>query len=308
MLSEQVKSAFTNLISCPILFDKPMRNYTTFGIGGPAEVLIIPDSEDDLRHTLKFASQNLIPITIIGNGSNLLVSDYGIEGIVIKIAGCFNEVALSGGRVTAGAGCPLSKLSELVASQGLTGLEFSIGIPGTVGGAVVTNAGAHGASLGDVITKINVIDFNCEFFELDKSDLGFSYRKSSLQNKDIIILNVEMELEKGDVNEIKRKMLKYLQQREKKQPFGLRSAGSIFKNPKNNYAGRLIEACGCKGMSIGDAQVSESHANFIVNKGDAAAQDVIRLMNKVQEMVFAKYDVKLEPEINIIGKGIEVIR
>lgn len=308
MLSEQVKSMFTNFVSGNILFNEPMRNHTSFGIGGPADALITPNSENDIKHVLKIYSQNNIPITIIGNGTNLLISDNGIEGIVIKIAGCFDDITFSGRKVTVGAGCPLSKLSELAANQGLNGLEFAIGIPGTVGGAVVTNAGAHGVSLGDVITKVKVMDFKDKFFELDKSDLKFSYRNSSLQNRNVIILSVEMELEKGDVNEIKRKMLKYLQQRKGKQPLGLRSAGSVFKNPKNDYAGRLIEACGCKDMGIGNAQVSEQHANFIVNNGNATAKDVIRLMSKVQEMVFVKYGVKLEPEINIIGKGIEVIR
>ena len=308
MLPEQVKSTLISFISGTILFNAPMRNHTSFGIGGPADALFVPHDKNDLTRILKIASQNNIPITIIGNGTNLLISDDGIEGIVIKIAGCFDDVALSGGEVTAGAGCPLSKLSKLVANRRLSGLEFAVGIPGTVGGAVVTNAGANEAAIGDVILKVKVMDFKGEFFEFDKSDLKISYRNSGLQNKDIIILNVEMELEKGDVNEIKRKIIKYLQQRKRKQPLGLRSAGSIFKNPKSDYAGRLIEACGCKGMSIGDAQISEQHANFIVNKGNATAHDVIRLMNNVQEMVFVKYGVKLEPEINIMCKGIEVIR
>jgi UDP-N-acetylmuramate dehydrogenase len=308
MLSEQVKSALANLISGSILFDEPMRNHTSFGIGGPADALITPNTENDIKHVLKISSQNNIPITVIGNGSNLLISDNGIEGIVIKIAGCFDDVALSGREVTAGAGCPLSKLSELVSNRGLSGLEFAVGIPGTVGGAVVTNAGAHEAAIGNVILKVKVLDLNCKLFELDKSDLKFSYRNSGLQNRTVIILNVEMELEKGDVNGIKKKMLKYLQQRKRKQPLGLCSAGSIFKNPENDYAGRLIEACGCRGMSIWDAQVSELHADFIVNTGNATAQDVIQLMNKVQKRVLAKYSIKLEPEINIMGKEMEVIK
>lgn len=302
MLSEQVKNELKISEKSITLFNEPMKNYTSFGIGGPADALIIPSCEDDIEHALRIASQNSIPITIIGNGTNLLISDEGIEGIVIRIADCLDYIVLSGLNVKVGAGCPLSRLSRLVADQGLTGIEFAIGIPGTVGGAVITNAGAHGASVGDVITKIRVMNHNYESFELEKEKLHFSYRKSSLQKKDLIVLDIEMKLKEGNIEEIKRKMQEYLQQRRKKQPSGLRSAGSIFKNPKGDYAGRLIEACGCKGINIGDAQISELHANFIVNKGNSTSRDIVRLMNKVQKIVSEKHGVKLEPEIDIKGR------
>ncbi|MBA7491970.1 UDP-N-acetylenolpyruvoylglucosamine reductase [subsurface metagenome] len=307
MLSQQLRSTLlSSLESRVMLFDEPMRKHTSFRIGGPAEALIIPNNEEDLRQLLGLASQNSIPVTIIGAGTNLLVSDHGIAGIVIKMTDCFSNIDISEQQVIAGAGCSLPTLSRLTADGGLTGLEFAVGIPGALGGAVVINAGAHGAAIGNFVTAVKVINFRGEPAELTKDNLNFGYRKSELQNKDMILLSVTLELEKGNAGEIKEKMREYLQQRRAKQPLNLPSAGSIFKNPEGDYAGRLIEACGCKGMSIGDAQVSELHANFIVNKGNATAQDVLRLMNNVRKIVFKKYGIKLEPEINIIGKGIRL--
>ena len=284
-----------------IFLNELMKDNTFFHIGGPADI-IIPRDLSDLKNILILASENNIPVTIIGNGTNLLVSDNGIEGIVIKIKDCLNNIVIEKQHITVGAGCLLSQLSKVVAIRGLTGLEFAIGIPGTVGGAVVMNAGAHGSEMSDAVTKAKVMNFTGEINELSKDDLEFGYRKSILQKRDLIVLEAEIELKKDDAERIKEKMIKYLEWRKKNQPIDMPNAGSIFKNPKNDYAGRLIDLAGCKGMKIGGAQVSELKANFIINIGNSTASDVLKLMNAVQKIVLEKYGVELVPEIKIVGK------
>jgi len=300
----RMKAVLNNLVSGSVLWNEPMRKHTTFGIGGPADVLIVPRDQTDLQLILKLTSQNEIPIRVVGNGSDLLVSDDGVDGIVVKIAGCFNDVTIRDRKVIAGAGCHLHRLLRLVANSGLAGLEFATGIPGTVGGAVVMNAGTPEMEIGNLVTKVRAMNYNRELIELSKEELEFGYRYSTLQGRELIVISVEMELAKGDTEKIKSKMEMYLKHRKKKQPINFRSAGSIFKNPQNDFAGRLIESCGCKGIKIGNAQVSELHANFIVNMGNASARDVLQLMSMVQGMVFSKYGVKLEPEVKVLGRGI----
>lgn len=299
-----MKATLRKLISGTILFNEPMGRHTTFRIGGPADTLIIPHSEDDLRRVLKAAYIDMVPMAVIGNGSNLLVSDDGIDGIVVKISGCFNDVTLRDKKITAGAGCHLSKLVRLAADTGLGGLEFAVGIPGAIGGAVVMNAGTNETQIGDLVTKVKIMNHRGELIELNKKDLEFGYRHSALQGGDLIVLSVEMELTKGSVEEIKSKMELNLERRKKKQPIDFRSAGSTFKNPPNDYAGRIIEASGCKGMSIGGAQVSELHANFIINLGNATSHDVFQLMKEIRDRVLQKYGIELETEMKIIGRGI----
>lgn len=300
MFSKQMKDDIKNLVKGKIFFNEPMKNHTTFRIGGPTNI-IIPKDIIDLKNILKLISENNISVTIIGNGTNLLVSDDGIEGVVIKIKDCLDNILINKQQVTVGAGCLLSKLSEVVANRGLSGLEFAIGIPGTVGGAVVMNAGAHGGGMSDVVTKVKVMNFKGEINELSKDNLEFGYRKSKLQNQDLIVLEVGVELRKDNIEEIHKKMKKYLEWRKKNQPIDIPNAGSIFKNPENDYAGRLLDLAGCKGMKVGGAQISELKANFIVNIGDAASQDVLNLINRVQENVLKRFNIKLVPEIKIIG-------
>ncbi len=300
MLPTQFIESLRRNVKGEMLLNELMKNHTSFRIGGPANI-IIPKDIDDLKNILKRSSENNIPVTIIGNGTNLLVSDDGIEGIVIKIKDCLDNLLINKQRVLVGAGCVLSKLSEAVANRGLSGLEFAIGIPGTIGGAVVMNAGAHGGEMSDVVTKVKVMDFKGEINELSKDDLEFGYRKSKLQNRDLIALEVEIELKNDDVEKIKEKMVKHLEWRKKNQPIGIPNAGSIFKNPENDYAGRLIDSAGCKGTRIGDAQVSELKANFIVNTDNATARDVLDLIKKLQDTVFKKYGIKLVQEIKTIG-------
>ena len=316
MISEQARKTMMKLVKGKILFDEPMKNHTSFRIGGPADALIIPKDENDLINLLKFAKKNGIPLTPIGNGTKLLVSDEGIDGILVKISGCFDNVTISGPKVKAGAGYSLANLSRLVADCGLSGLEFAVGIPGTVGGGVVMNAGAHGSMMSDVVTSVTAMNVEGQLKRYLKNDLEFGYRQSKLQNNKMIVLNVKMKFKKDDVEKIKKRMHENLEWRKKNQPsylltgnknqrsylLNIPSAGSIFKNPMNVAAGRLIDMAGLKGVTIGDAKISEKRANFIVNLGNATAQDVLKLMRKVQKEVWEKYGINLEHEIRIVGR------
>lgn len=301
MLSKSIKDRITEITKGVIRFDEPMRNHTSFRIGGPADVLIMPADADELRNIMNFTNENCIPLEIIGNGTNLLVSDEGVDGVIIKIRDCFDSIAILEQKVVVGAGYMLLRLSRLVAGHGLSGLEFAVGIPGTVGGATVMNAGAHGGQMRDIVTQVTVMDRMGEVITLTNKELEYSYRKSKLQGLGFIILEAELELKRGSPADIKQKMAEFLRWRKKSQPLNFPNAGSIFKNPVNGYAGKLIEHYGCKGMMVGDAQVSELHANFILNKGNATARDVVSLINEVHMKVIEEAGVDLELEIKIIG-------
>ena len=315
MLSEQTKRNLIRLVKGKILFDELMKNHTSLHIGGPADALIIPKDENDLKNLLRFINKNNIPLTVIGNGTKLLVSDKGVNGILVKISGCFDNVTISEFRIKVGAGYSLANLSKLVAGNCLSGLEFAVGIPGTVGGAVVMNAGAHGYAMSGIITGVTVMNIKGRLQKYSKNDLEFGYRRSKLQNGKTIVLSVEMKLENGDVEKIKKRMYEFMEWRKKNQPSYLRedgnlnvpSAGSIFKNPKNASAGKLIDMAGFKGMKLGDAKISEKRANFIVNLRNATAYDVLSLMNIVQKGILEKYDIELELEIRFIGRFAETL-
>ena len=302
MLERLVKEALATKIEGILLFDEPLSKHTSFRIGGPADVLVVPLDLEDLKKTLKVAEKNNIPLIVIGNGTKLLVSDDGIEGITVKLSGCFNDLAVSGRDVRVGAGYPLAGLSRSVADWGLSGLEFAVGIPGTVGGGIAMNAGAHGHSIGDAVTKVAVIGCDGEIKEYEHDELGFSFRCSRFQVDNSIILKCEMLLEEGVVGDIQKKMSENLSWRKENQPLDFPNAGSIFKNPEGLVAGRLIDDCGLKGMRVGDAQVSEKRANFIVNLGKAKASDVQELMTIAQSRVFEKFGIRLEPEIRLVGR------
>ena len=306
MLSDSMKSSLKAEIAGKVLFDESMRNHTSFAIGGIAEALVTPNDQFDLSKVLQFARVNSVPVTIIGNGTNLLVSDAGIDGVVIKIAGCLDDMVINDDKVLAGAGCLLSGLVKKIASAGLEGIEFLIGIPGTVGGAVITNAGAGKKSMADILQSVEVIDLQGQIKRLNREELSFDYRSSSLQGENTIILNAELVLKKGNINKIKESISNNMKLRLKKQPVKYASAGSIFKNPENDYAGRLIELSGLKGMRKGDAQVSDLHANFIINRGDALASDVLYLIEEIQKVIFSRFGINLELEINLIGKAMKI--
>ncbi len=302
MISGKARKALEKLVEGEVLFDELMKNHTSFRIGGPAEALIRVTSEANLRKLLSFCRKHVIPLVVIGNGTKLLVSDEGIDGVVAKISGCFNNVLVTGTTVKCGAGQSLRNLSRLMINHKLSGLEFAVGIPGTVGGAVVMNAGAHGSMMSDVITNVTLMDFEGHISKCQKTDIHFGYRQSKFQDNSCIILTAEMHLARNDTEIIKKRMNEYSDWRKKEQPQGMPSAGSVFKNPKDFSAGKLVDMAGLKGIRVGNAKISEKHANFILNLGNATAKDVMDLMKKAKEEVLRKSGIELIPEIKILGR------
>lgn len=301
MLTESSKDAIRALTRGATKFEEPLKNHTSFRIGGPADALIVPADAADLGNILAYANENGIRVEVIGNGTNLLVSDEGIDGIVVKIKGCFDSVIVSERGMTVGAGYLLSRLSRLAAKHGLTGLEFAVGIPGTIGGALVMNAGAHGGQMSDTVTRVTAMNSVGIVSTLAREELAYGYRKSNLQGLDLVVLEAEFETNRGNPTDILRNMTQFLEWRKQSQPLEFPNAGSIFRNPANDYAGKLIELSGCKGIRIGDAQVSDLHANFIINRGKATAWDVEALMAEVQRRVLETFGVALTPEVRVIG-------
>ena len=285
-----------------LMQNEPMKNHTSFRIGGPADILVEPDDLESLKNVLRFAHDPSIPLSYIGNGSNLLVKDSGIRGIVVKVANGFDWMTVEGTQVTAGAGISLPKLVRECASRGLSGLEFAAGIPGTLGGAVSMNAGAYGRVISDVLKQVKVLDL-CGNEEVKvRDEMSFRHRESRLSSGDMIAIEAELELEVGDASEINLKIAEYMNSRRSKQPLDMPSAGCAFRNPDGNGAGRYIDMAGLKGTKVGDAQVSLIHANFIVNTGEASCEDVIELMDVVKKTVLDKFGVSLVPEVRIMGE------
>lgn len=283
-----------------IIRNEQLKKHTSFRIGGPADYFCLPQNLTDLLAAFDFARQKKIAVAVIGSGTNLLALDQGFRGLVIKLAGGLKQVRISGSIVRAGAGISLAQLLKAATGQSLTGLEFLAGIPGSLGGAVVMNAGAWGREIGRLVESVQALDSNGNIIFLRRQDLHFAYRSSRLQKKKIVIAEVVLKLKKAKASRIKRTIKDYLEKRKEKQPLGIPNAGSIFKNPRGKFAGQLLEAAGLKGQRIGDAQVSVKHANFIVNLGEAKASDVLRLITKMQSTVKRRFKVKLEPEIKIM--------
>jgi len=277
--------------------NEPLASHTTFKIGGPADFFVEVEEEEKLLKLIKLLKELKLPYFILGGGSNLLVADEGFRGVVVKIANC--ELRIANFKIIAGAGVSLGRLVELAAKNSLTGLEFAAGIPGTVGGAVRGNAGAWGQAIGDRVKRVKVLTPQGEIKWIGASDCHFSYRQSRFKKTKEIILEVELELEKGNKKEIQEKISQNLAKRatQPKEP----SAGCIFVNPKPLVAGELIDKCGLKGKRIGDAQISPKHANFIVNLGKAKAADVNKLIKLIKEKVKEKFGVELEEEIFLLG-------
>lgn len=287
-------------------FDEPMRNHTSFRIGGKADLLIFPEDIDDLKKVLYFCSSNKIPLTVVGRGTNLLVSDKGIRGIVVNLRRGFKEVTLAEDEnVVAGAGAGLQSMVNFALKKKLSGIEFAAGIPGSVGGALIMNAGAEKGEMGDVIQEVRIITAYGEIRVLKREDIKFSYRHSEFPSGSIVFQTRALLKRRGD-SEIRRKMELLIRDRRLKQPLYSHCAGSVFKNPDGDFAGRLIELAGLKGFSVGDAVVSEMHANFIINRGRAAADDVLKLIEIIKERVFTKTGVSLEEEIKIVGEDCEI--
>lgn len=284
-----------------ILFDEPMKNHTSFKIGGPADVMIIAKKEEDIIEAIKFCRTKEIKHFVMGNGTNLLVKDAGIRGVVIKIANGFDNITIDGNKVVCESGALLSEVSKKVMRSSLTGFEFASGIPGTIGGAITMNAGAYGGEMKDVVARVKVLDKNGDVVELTNEEMDFRYRGSRVVDEGLVVLGVALELEEGDLSEIEEKMKDLTQRRVSKQPLELPSGGSTFKRPEGHFAGKLIDDAGLRGLRYGDAQVSEKHCGFIVNRGEATFEEVFTLIKTVQKIVYDKFDIMLEPEIKIIG-------
>lgn len=285
-----------------IYINEPMSKYTSFKIGGPAECLVKIKTIEQLKAILKYVREKDIDLTIIGNGSNILVSDDGIKGIVVKIEIDNLKIDKQDERilVTVGSGIKLGLLAQKCLKEEITGFEFASGIPGTIGGAIRMNAGAHGTEMKDIVKTVTYVDRNGEIHKIENEQAKFEYRNSLFAHKDYIIVETEIQLEKGNAEEIKEKMTEYANYRKEKQPIEYPSAGSTFKRGADFITAKLIDECGLKGYQIGGAQISEKHAGFIINKENATAKDVIELMKYTKEQVYEKFGKEIEPEIEII--------
>lgn len=284
-----------------IFMEEPMKKHTTFRVGGPADVLVQPD-ETALAAILALCRQYHVSYSFIGNGSNLLVGDKGIRGVVIEMTDPMGNIEVDGTKITAQAGAMLSKIANTAASNGLGGMEFAAGIPGSVGGAVVMNAGAYGGEMKDIIEKVYVLDENGAQLELDRDALDLGYRHSCIPEKKYIVTKVVLELVPRNEAEIRSEMKELNEKRAEKQPLQYPSAGSTFKRPEGYFAGKLIMDAGLCGYQVGGAQVSEKHCGFVINKGDATAADICQLMRDVSDKVQAQFGVVLEPEVKMIGE------
>ena len=291
-------------LKCPSLVDEPMSAHTTFRIGGPADRLVTVQSPEQLADVLRLAREQELPCMLLGRGSNLLVSDKGVRGVVLKLGGGFQEIALQedGRTVVAGAAASLRSLCEFACGHGLSGLEFAFGIPGSVGGAVYMDAGAYGGEMRDAVISVTHMTRDGALVTLPKEALDFDYRKSRYTGGEDVIVSAEFALTPGDPVEIRGKMADLMNRRKEKQPYDLPSAGSVFKRPPNGFAAAMIEECGLKGRRVGGAQVSEKHSGFIVNVGGATCKDVLELIEIVQEEVQKKTGTKLETEVRVTGE------
>lgn len=296
------KSLYNNKNFTNIDFNKDLKDFTTFGIGGPADVLIRPTSIEELEEVLKFNNDNNIETFVMGKGSNLLVSDKGIRGCVIVLADNFDRVKIEGDYLTALAGTSLNKASLAAINAGLSGMEEISGIPGSVGGGVAMNAGAYGGEIKDVAVEIKAFDYDGNLHIFTNEEMNFSYRHSRIFDDNLIVVSAKFKLEKGDKDEIKEKYLDYTNRRETKQPLDKKSAGSTFKRPEGSYASKLIDECGLRGFREGDCQVSEKHCGFIINRDKATCDEMLSFINHVSSIVKEKTGFVLEREVKLVGE------
>ena len=283
-------------------YDEPMTNHTSFCVGGPAKLLIKPKDEESLIEILKEIKENNYNFYILGNCTNIIVKDRGFDGIIIKLKNKLNEVKkISDTEIYGGAGASLKKISEFAMKNSLTGLEFAHGIPGSLGGGVVMNAGAYDGEMKNVIKSVRLLDENYEVIEVPCQDMNFSYRNSLVQERDLIVLGATFSLSPGNKDEIREKYEEFDRRRAEKQPLDMPSAGSTFKRPSGYFAGKLIDDSGLRGFTHKGAGISEKHCGFVVNKNKATARDVLETIEIVQKVVYDKFGVNLEREVKIIG-------
>lgn len=285
-----------------IKVDEPMKKHISFKVGGPADFLVKPETEEELIQVIKLLKEENIPFLVIGNGSNLLVKDGGIRGVVIELTDNFNNYEIEGNIIKAQSGALLSILGRNALKNSLTGFEFAAGIPGTLGGALAMNAGAYGGEMKQVIKTVRLMDTEGNIFELSNEEMKFEYRRSILTTNDFIVLSAVIELKQGNADEIKETMVDYANRRSTKQPLNFPSAGSTFKRPEGHFAAKLIDDCGLRGLNLRGAQVSDKHCGFVINSGDASAKDLLDLMFIVKSTVNAKFGIMLEEEVKILGE------
>ena len=285
-----------------IKIDEPLKKYTSYKVGGPVDFYCIPENIKELKTILSIAARENIPYILIGNGTNLLIRDKGIRGIVIQLGKGFKKVALSDKILKVGAGIGLSYVSKFAFHQNLSGLEFAYNIPGTIGGAIKNNAGFKRSSMADIVHRITILTKENKIKKIPRSNLRFYYRNCDLSENTAIIIEAEFKLEIEKKEKIRSKIEENIKFRLNKQPLNYCNAGSVFKNPKDHFAGELIEKAGAKGLSKGQAEVSKIHANFIINKGNASANDILYLINEIENRVQGKFGIRLEREIEIIGE------
>ena len=302
-MNEEIKQKFCREFgSDRVLLEEPMKRHTTFRIGGPAEVFVMPGNLEEVQRILEICRTEDLPYFILGNGSNLLVSDKGYQGVVVQLYRNFGQIRVEDSRIHAQAGALLSGIAAAAREASLTGFEFAGGIPGTLGGAVVMNAGAYDGEMKDVLKEVTVLTPEGGVLTLQADELHMGYRTSVIKEAGYIVLEAVISLEKGDQEEIRSRMQELAGMRTSKQPLSYPSAGSTFKRPEGYFAGKLIMDSGLRGYQVGGAQVSEKHCGFVINTGNATAKDVTTLMSDVQRIVMEKFGVKLEPEVKFLGE------
>lgn len=303
MISNAVIEALKGFVpSENIQIQESMAAHTTFRVGGPVDCLVEPENAEQLQKVQKYLNQIEIPYVVLGNGSNVLVSDEGYRGVIIRIANQMNRILVEGNCIIARAGALMSQVAKAAMDHGLTGMEFASGIPGTIGGGVVMNAGAYGGEMSQVVSKVTVLNPEGEILELDNATMEFGYRYSTIKNQPFIVTEVTFELKPGEREAIKATMDDLAARRREKQPLEYPSAGSTFKRPEGHFAGALIMDAGLRGFQIGGARVSDKHCGFVINAGGATAADVMNLIREIQARVKEKFQVDLEPEVIFLGE------
>lgn len=301
-MNQNIETVIRGIVSNESIFiNEPMKKHTTFRIGGPADILVKPADVRQLQAICEACGREGVPSIILGNGSNVLVADEGIRGVVILLLDNFSQITVEKDVVTAQAGAMLSRIGSLALEHELTGFEFACGIPGTLGGACIMNAGAYGGEMKDILLGVTAMDGEGRIREYQPCEMELGYRSSIFARKELTVLSARMQLHKGNHDAIRERMQELAGKRREKQPLEFPSAGSTFKRPEGYFAGKLIMDAGLRGFSVGDAAISEKHCGFVINKGNATAAQVKELMQQVSDRVYDRFGVRLEPEVRFLG-------
>lgn len=285
-----------------VLFNEEMKKHTTFEIGGPCDVMLIPEKEDQVVNALRVIKEKGFSYMVIGNGSNLLISDKGLRKVIIKLGEAFSDLKIEGEKLTVQAGAELSKVAKDSIEKNLAGMEYVSGIPGNIGGAITMNAGAYGGEMKDIVESVKVLGQDLQIHTYSNEEMHFSYRHSRVQEEDLIVLEVVLSLKEGNPDEIKELYDSLTERREDKQPLEYASAGSTFKRPEGYYAGKLIDDAGLRGYRYKNAMVSEKHCGFVINVGGSTCEEVLHVIHHIQKEIYDKYRVELQPEVKILGE------